>query len=150
MFYLNQFYYSNFDNLGIPIGYSDNMNIIYRYIFSLIKYKINKNEKVFINEKETIKFVFNTFKIIFQTIKIEKIDFLKYFSFLFRNVIFDVDKNILFKYKYKKIPSYFKKICNQFIDKDDIDKNSLSLFKSGKNNDISYGKKGETKIKINN
>ena len=38
--YLNQFYFSKFDDLGIPIGYSNNIHIIYRYLFSIIKNKI--------------------------------------------------------------------------------------------------------------
>ena len=40
--YLNQFYFPNFDNLGIPIGYSNNNYIIYRYLFSVLKNKIIK------------------------------------------------------------------------------------------------------------
>ena len=148
IFYLNQFYFPKFDGLGIPIGYCDNINIKYRYIFSILKNKIIQNEIDFQKENKAIKFIFQAFKNIFQKIKKNKIDFIKYFSFLFANVIFDVERNIIFTYRFQEIPLYFKNICNQFIDKDEIDKNSLSIFHNDKNNKISFGKNGVTMIQI--
>ena len=68
-FYLDQFYFGAFDILGIAIGYCDNINLIYRYIFSLIKNKINENEKEFKNSKKLLKFIFTTFNNILKSKK---------------------------------------------------------------------------------
>ena len=77
-------------------------------------------------------------------------EFLKYFSFNFANVIFDVDRNIIFTYKYNEVPPYFRILCNQFYNKDEIDKNSLNQFKKDKNCNISFGTMGDDLIKIRN
>ena len=56
-FYLNRYSFGFLDELGIPIGFSENITLKYRYIFSLIKDKIieidiyNKNNKNHINKK---------------------------------------------------------------------------------------------------
>ena len=56
-FYLNRYSFGHFDELGIPIGFSDNSILKYRYLFLLIKNKIieidtyNKNNKNQINKK---------------------------------------------------------------------------------------------------
>ena len=152
--YLNQFYFPNFDNLGIPIGYSNNNYIIYRYLFSVLKNKINiikedKNEEDS-NKEKALKFVFNTFSTIFKNVKEGKMEFLKYFSFNFANVIFDVDRNIIFTYKYNEVPPYFRILCNQFYNKDEIDKNALNQFKKDKNCNISFGTMEDAHIKIRN
>lgn len=150
--YLNNFYFPAFDNLGIPIGYCNNIYIINRYLFSLLQNKIvsieedKKMEKI--NKKKAIELVFRTFKEIFKNIIESKMLYMKYFSFLFANVIFDVQRNILFTCQFNEIPLYFKILCNQFLDKDEIDKNYLEQFKSNKNCDISFDKLGYATIKI--
>ena len=53
IFYLNQFYFAEFGNLGIAIGYCDNINLLYRYLFMEIKDKIKENEDKF-SEKKTL------------------------------------------------------------------------------------------------
>ena len=65
IFYLNNFYFGHsFYQLGIPIScYYENDNLIYRYFFSIIKTKINKNIKFF-EEKvnnDMLKFLFRIF-----------------------------------------------------------------------------------------
>ena len=91
MFYLNKYYFPSFENLGIPIGYSNNNNIIYRYLFKIIKDKIDEKKDEFLNSKDAIILVFKSFKEIFDSIKKENIiDFIKYFIFIFANVIFDI------------------------------------------------------------
>ena len=42
IFYLSQFYFGGFDRFGLPIGLSKNINLIYRYLFSIIKNKIDE------------------------------------------------------------------------------------------------------------
>ena len=44
-FYLNQFSFGHFNKLGIPIGYSKNEVLKYRYLFLLLKKKINNIEE---------------------------------------------------------------------------------------------------------
>ena len=152
--YLNQFYFPKFDDLGIPIGYSNNIHIIYRYLFSILQNKINilegnKNEDENNNDK-ALKYVFNTFKKIFKNIQNNKVNFMKYFSFIFSNVIFDVDRNILFSCDFNEIPTYFRILVNQFLYKDEIDKSGLEKFKTKKNCNISFGDRGNATITINN
>ena len=135
MFYLNKYYFPSFENLGIPIGYSNNNNIIYRYLFKIIKDKIDEKKDEFLNSKNVIILVFKSFKEIFYSIKKENIiDFIKYFIFIFANVIFDIQdsKNIIQRYKYGNIPIYFKHLCNQFLDNDIIDENIYSIYKKEK------------------
>ena len=150
--YLNQFYFSKFDDLGIPIGYSNNIHIIYRYLFSIIKNKINvlENDKNEEDYEKGFQYIFNTFKTIFQNIQKNKIIFMKYFSFIFSNVIFDVDRNILFAYQFNEIPTYFRNLINQFLYKDEIDKNILKQFKKKKMVNISFRDEGNATISINN
>ena len=140
--YLNQFYFPKFDDLGIPIGYSNNIHLIYKYLFSILKNKINvleadKNEDVDDKEK-ALKYIFNTFKNIFKNIQNNKLTFMKYFSFNFSNVIFDVDRNILLSFDFNEIPIYFKILVNQFLYKDEIDKSCLEKLKTKKNCEYNF------------
>ena len=75
---------------------------------------------------------------------------MKYFSFNFSNVIFDVDRNILLSFDFNEIPIYFKILVNQFLYKDEIDKSCLEKLKTKKNCDITFDEKGNATIKINN
>ena len=54
-FYLNKFSFGLFNNLGIPIGYSKNSTLEYRYLFLLIKNKINEIEENNNKKKESPK-----------------------------------------------------------------------------------------------
>jgi hypothetical protein len=132
MFYLNKYYFPSFENLGIPIGYSNNNNIIYRYLFKIIKDKIDEKKDLFLKSKDVIILVFKSFKEIFISIKKENIiDYIKYFIFIFANVIFDIQSsiNIIQQYKFENIPLYFKVLYNQFLDNDIIDENIYSKLK---------------------
>ena len=117
--YLNQFSFGFFDQLGIPIGYSGNINIRYRYLFLLLKNKINelveKNKKLKKNDA-SIEFVFETFQNIFSIIKDNKYEFLKYFALLFAYVIFKDSINIanIYQNKAELKLSYFNILCEQF------------------------------------
>lgn len=143
--YLNQFSFGFFDQLGIPIGYSDNLNIRYRYLFLLLKNKINKlvqkNKKLKKNDA-SIEFVFETFQKIFSFIKDNKYDFLKYFALLFVYVIFkDNNKdNIDIIYKKKSLLkfSYFNILCEQFSFGNTIDKNILDFYEDGEEEKINF------------
>lgn len=140
-FYLSQFSFGFFNNLGIPIGYSDNLNLKFRYLFLLIKNKINKLEKKkkkttqnnSIEEKtdSSIKFVFKTFKDIFSNIKEERLEFIKYFSLIFLYIIFEGKYNITDIYNEEtKLPfSYFKILCEQFSMNNNVDDNQKFLYK---------------------
>ena len=149
IFYLNQFYFAEFGNLGIAIGYCDNINLLYRYLFMEIKDKIKENEDKFSEKKDIIKYIFQTFESLLATLKEKKIEFLRYFIFSFVNVIFDIGKNILFSYQFSQIPLYFKIICNQFLSEDTIKNKLLSKFKYNKPKIFPINKK-ETQIQINN
>ena len=50
---------------------------------------------------------------------------MKYFSFIFANIIFNVDRNIFYIYIYNEIQPYFRKLYNQFLFK--VNKNCKTL-----------------------
>ena len=149
VFYLNQFYFGGFDAFGIPIGLSKNINLIYRYLFSIIKDKINETLKRKKNEetKKAMEYIFNKFKNIFQNRKANRLEFIKYFALLFVNVIFDAHDSIIYTYDFNDIPLYFLCLCNQFLDKDIIDINELEIFEKKTKQKI-VQKKNETIINI--
>ena len=106
-FYLNQFSFGFFNNLGIPIGYSNNLNLKLRYLFLLLKNKINdldakKKKKKVIHQKKQI---------------------LQYnFFLLFLYVIHEDKYNVEYVYNEKSVLpfSYFKILCEQFSTNNDI------------------------------
>lgn len=95
IFYLDEFYFGHsFYQLGIPIScYYENDYLIYRYFFSIIKTKINKNINFF-NEKvnnDMLKFIFRIFEPeLTNKSNPEKKELMKYFAFLFSNIIFEI------------------------------------------------------------
>ena len=218
-FYLNQFSFGLFNDLGIPIGYSDNSTLQYRYLFLLIKNKINeleennnKNKKAPNNDKDnnikeesknkikenkkeekekklfektdkkeeneekkgekkvnkkgkkekmktekdnkkiekednrieeqiekdtSIEFVFSTFYHIFLTIENKRLEYLKYFVFLFLYIFFKGTNNIvkIYKDEARLLFSYFQILCGQFSIKEELNKNLKTLYEN-----ISYKK----------
>jgi len=123
-FFLNQFSFGFFGGLGIPIGYADNMTLKLRYLFMLIKNKINErgvetentengNE---VQKDSPLEFVFNTFKTIFSAIKSNRFEFLKYFSLIFLYFIFEGKYNVEDRYddESKLRISLFRILCEQF------------------------------------
>ena len=148
--YLDQFYFGGFDVFGIPIGFSKNNNLIYRYLFSIIKNKINEKFKQKKNEekkKNAMKYVFNEFKTIFHNRKTKRLEFIKYFVFIFVNVILDVHDSIIYTFNFNDIPLYFQCLCNQFLDKDIINVNNLEIFENKTKQKI-VKKKNETVVII--
>ena len=137
-FYLNQFSFGLLNNLGISIGYSNNIIIKYRYIFLLLKNKINKLEEKNKGKDTSIEFVFKTFKNIFANIKENKYEYVKYFILLFLYVMFEKDINVANIYKDETLlsMSYFKILCEQFSLGNNIDKDIMSLFKKGEDKKI--------------
>ena len=128
IFYLNQFYFANFDDLGILIECSGNKNLIYRYLFMLIKNKINEKKKIIEKSNDALTFIFNIFKNIFYNIKENREEFVKYFVFNFVYIIFESEFSIINMYinNFKNIPLNFQIICNQFLVNEQIDINLLS------------------------
>jgi len=128
IFYLNQFYFANFDDLGIPIECSDNQNLIYRYLFMLIKNKINKNKEIIEMSNDAMTFIFKIFKNIFYNIKQNKYEYVKYFVFNFVYIIFESDFGIINMYlkDFKNIN--FEIICNQFLANEEINIKLVSKF----------------------
>lgn len=137
-FYLNKFSFGLFDNLGIPIGYSNNQNLILRYLFSNMKKKIievdsdlkkvkNNNKKP---KNESIEFVFKIFKEIFSKVKENKLELIKYFIFIFDHIIFKGSNNItkIYNLKLKLNGSTFERLCDQFLEKTEIDKERLAIY----------------------
>ena len=96
--YLNQYKFGLFNNFGIAIGYSNNTDLLYRYLFLLIKNKVNKNEIDYKdNNNKVTAFVFETFQKIFANIKQNQentFNFIKYFVFIFVYIIFDEPINL--------------------------------------------------------
>ena len=128
-FYLNHFSFGFFNNLGIPIGYSNNLNLKLRYLFLLLKNKINdldakKKKKSNTLEKtdSSIEFVFKTFKDIFSNISENRFEYIKYFFLLFLYVIHEDKYNVEYVYNEKSVLpfSYFKILCEQFSTNNDI------------------------------
>ena len=123
-FFLNQFSFGFFNNLGIPIGYSDNWNLKLRYLFLLIKNKINdidikkKKTKKSTKEKKdlSIEFVFKTFKDIFSNINSNRFEFLSYFTLIFLYIIFEGKYNVerVYNDEAKLVFSLFQILCEQF------------------------------------
>ena len=155
-FFLNQFSFGFLDKLGIPIGFSDNLNLKLRYLFLIIKNKINeldeekKRSKQKNRKKEkkgsAIEFVFKTFKEIFSSIKEQQFEFLKYFALLFVYVIFEGDYNVEKVYNEELLLkySYFKILCEQFStnnivdDYNKIDFNKMKIKEQTDNEIIIY------------
>ena len=193
-FYLNQFSFGLFNNLGIPIGYSDNSTLKYRYLFLLIKNKINEleeknnknkfpsksddNNNIIEEDKNNLKekkekkdekkgnkkgkketkelkdiekekkiekegnkieeqiekdtsveFVFSIFYQIFLNIDNNRLEFIKYFVFLFLNIFFKGTNNIAKVYKddTQLFFSYFQILCGQFSIKEILNKSLKEL-----------------------
>ena len=97
--------------------------------------------------KKAIAFIFNKFKTIFYNRKTNRLEFIKYFVFLFDNVIFDVHDSIIYTFEFNDIPLYFQCLYNQFLDKDDIDINELKIFENKTKQKI-IQKKNEITINI--
>ena len=156
IFFLNQFSFGFLDKLGIPIGFSDNLNLKLRYLFLLIKNKINeldeekKKSKKKNKKKEkngsAIEFVFKTFKEIFSKIKEEQFAFLKYFVLLFLYAIFEGDYIVKKVYTEKVLLgcSYFKILCEQFSPTNIIDDDKQIAF-----NNLTIKEQTDNKIIIN-
>ena len=139
IFYLNKFYFGNFDNFGIPIGLCDNMNLLYRYLFMLIRDKINEKSEKLIKSKEAVYYIFKSFKSIlyYKNENIEnKSEKYKYFIFIFVNIIFDVYNTLIKRFNPDNIPLYFECLYNQFLEKDTINNNYRSTFESKSENKI--------------
>ena len=139
--YLNQFSFGLFNKLGISIGYSNNINLKYRYLFLLLKNKINELEETNkkLNKKDkSIEFVFKTFKNIFSIIKNNKYEFIKYFTLLFLYVIFKGNNNIanIYENKAELRLSYFKILCEQFSIGNNINDEILNFYEKGQNKKI--------------
>ena len=136
-FYLNKFSFGLFHNLGIPIGYSNNEILILRYLFLILKKKIievDSNLKKIKNQKkqnnESIEFVFKIFKEIFSKVKGNKLELIKYFIFLFDHIIFKGPNNItkIYYLKIKLKGSSFERLCEQFLDENEIDQERLANY----------------------
>lgn len=141
--YLNLFNFGLFNNLGIPIGYSNNTNLLYRYLFLLIKNKVNENEINFKNDDNKVtSFVFETFKNIFSNIKKDRFKFIKYFVFVFVYIIFErpIQLNKIYNDKIQLSRSYFNTLCDQFLFQEKINENLIS----------NYEKIGEKKLEFKN
>ena len=83
--YLNQYsFYLSYD-LGIPISNSNNLNLKYRYLFSLINNKINEINK----ESSSMKCMFKKLRNIFSDIHDNKYEFIKNFVLIFTNAKFE-------------------------------------------------------------
>ena len=199
--YLNQFSFGQLNQLGIPIGYSNNSILHYRYLFLNIKNKIRErigifnmnkiddNNKIEINNniikddnnkiennnnintdkknnkkknlniklqknnknvkksdkiKENynkkqkiegpIKFVFKTFKSIFSNITKSRLEFFKYFVFIFVNIIFEGENDIsdIYNEEFSLLHSYFQILCEQFYNNNQINKSLSTIYKSTK------------------
>ena len=87
-FYLNQYYFYPSNDLGIPISNSNNLNLKYRYFFSLIKNKINEIPE----ENSPIKYMFKKLRNIYFNINDNKYDFIKNFVLMFINAKFEDSK----------------------------------------------------------
>ena len=181
IYYLNQFSFGYFNKLGIPIGYSNNSNLEYRYLFLLIKNKIKENIKQYENDnieednnnkieknnkklednnelqenynkmqerEEPIKFVFKTFKFIFSNIKTNRLEFFKYFAFIFLNIIFEGENDIsdIYNDEMTLLQSYFQILCEQFSITSQINESLSSYYEKVKNKKIEFE---ENQYKIN-
>ena len=145
--FLNKYSFGQFKDLGIPIGYSNNEVLKYRYLFMLIKNKIIKIDKKKKKEKD-IEFVFKTFKDIFSSIKKNRFEYMNYFAFIFENIIFEGKKSIskVYKNKLGLEFSYFKILCEQFSNNRNIDSQKCIMYEESFNKKIEI--KGE-KAKLN-
>lgn len=150
IFYLNQFYFGDFDNLGISIDCTKNINLIYRYLFMLIQCKVNNIKSDFI---DVIPLIFNLFKNISYNIKpnnIEYIEYIKYLVFNFTNIIFDSYNSTVYTKNVKKNPIHLTKLYNQFLSEDIININLFSTFDKSKLKINTKKKKNEIIICLNN
>ena len=141
--YLNQYNFGLFNNLGIAIGYSDNKDLLYRYLFLLIKNKVNKNEIDYKDKNNRVTvFVFETFERIFANIKENIFKFIKYFVFIFVYIIFDGPINLdeIYDDNISLSHSYFKILCDQFLIEEKIDYFLLSYYEA----------KGKKKVEFKN
>ena len=150
--FLNQFSFGFFNKLGIPIGYSDNMDLKLRYLFLLIKNKINdinmqKEEAKEETIDSSIEFVFKTFKDIFSKIKLDRFECLKYFALIFIYIIFEGKYNIedIYNDEKKLKSSLFKVLCEQFSSNNKITKDELENLKKELN--IINSKEDQIEIK---
>ena len=138
--FLNRYSFGNFDNLGISIGYSNNIILKYRYLFSLIKNKIDEIGKKNKKEEKDIEFVFNTFKDIFSSIKENRFEYMKYFTLIFSNIIFEGEDNItkIYDEKLFLVFSNFKILCEQFSINKNIDLNLNVIYETLKKKKIEF------------
>ena len=84
-FYLNQFSFSLSNDLGIPISDSHNLALKYRYLFSLIKNKINEIN----TDNISIKYMFKQLGNSCSIIKNNRYEFIKNFVLIFINAKFE-------------------------------------------------------------
>ena len=84
-FYLNQFSFSLSNDLGIPISDSHNLALKYRYLFSLIKNKINEIN----TDNISIKYMFKQLGNSCSIIKNNRYELIKNFLLIFINAKFE-------------------------------------------------------------
>ena len=84
-FYLNQFSFSLSNDLGIPISDSHNLALKYRYLFSLIKNKINEIN----TDNISIEYMFKQLGNSCSIIKNNRYEFIKNFVLIFKNAKFE-------------------------------------------------------------
>jgi len=108
---------------------------------------IKKNDKIHDNynkkkeREELIKFVFETFKDIFSSIKKDNLKLFKYFAFIFVNIIFEPENDIskIYKNNYTLLYSYFQRLCEQFSDKRQVNESLTFHYENTEKKKIEYG-----------
>ena len=90
-------------------------------------------------EKDTsIEFIFKTFYPIFLYIEDKRLEFLKYFVFLFLYIFFKGTNNVaeIYKNDTRLLFSYFQILCGQFSIKEELNTNLKTLYESISNKKI--------------